>query len=30
MRQAELMCENVDIDDIIYDKVAEDREDYLV
>jgi hypothetical protein len=30
MRQAELMWENVDMDDIAYDKVGEDREGYLI
>lgn len=30
MRQAELMCGNVDMDEIVCDRVAESREDYLV
>lgn len=30
MRQAELMCGNVYMDDIVYDKAAEDREEYSV
>ncbi len=30
MRQAELMCGNVDMDEIVCDRVAECREDYLV
>ncbi|WP_160680825.1 DUF3387 domain-containing protein, partial [Clostridium sp. C8-1-8] len=30
MRQAELMCGNVDLDEIVADMVAEDMEDYLV
>lgn len=30
MRQAELMCENVDIDEIVCDRVAESRSDYSV
>ncbi len=30
MRQAELMCGNVDMDEIIYDRVAESKGDYGV
>lgn len=30
MRQSELMCGNVDMDEIVYDRVAEDREGYEV
>ncbi|MCY6354376.1 type I restriction endonuclease subunit R [Clostridium sp. ZS2-4] len=30
MRQAELMCGNVDMNEIVCDRVAESREDYLV
>ncbi len=30
MRRAELICGNVDMDEIVCDRVAEGREDYLV
>ena len=30
MRQAEKMCGNIDVDDMEYDMVAEDEQDYLM